>query len=121
MSESSERKNNSYLAIYEIPDSVDDLTTEKEEWLTRQVFWDEVYKKPFQILQSDIDFSRKIGSPLPNTYYMRRIQENFSWMPFNGKLRDCHCGKCTKKIQTSWPVKYAQKILCEDCYLDVLN
>ncbi len=121
VSEISERKNKNYLPTSEIPDSVDDLTPEKEAWLTKQIFWDEEYHRPFKILPADIKFSRDLGCPLPNTYYMRRIKENFAWMPFNGKLRDTKCGKCAKKIQTSWPEKYNGRILCEECYLDVLN
>jgi hypothetical protein len=114
-----ERKNEHYLPTSEIPDSVDDIEDEAE--LCAKIFWDEEYHKPFRILPADIKFSRKLKCPLPNTYYMRRIQENFAWMPFNGKLRDCSCGKCAKKIKTSWPEKYAGRVLCEECYLSVLN
>ena len=125
VSEVSERKNKNYLPTSEIPDSVDDLDSGQarmtEEDLTKQIFWDEKYHRPFKILPADIKFSRDLGCPLPNTYYMRRIKENFAWMPFNGKLRDTKCGKCAKKIQTSWPKKYDGRILCEDCYLGVLN
>lgn len=125
LSDVSERKNKNYFPVSDIPDSVDDLGSGQdemtEEELYTKIFWDEKYRKPFKILPADVKFSRDLGCPLPNSYYMRRIQENFSWMPFNGKLRDCECGKCKEKIQTSWPKKYDQRILCEKCYLDILN
>ncbi len=114
-----ERENKDYSSISEIPDSVEDIVNTKE--LTNKIFWDREYKKPFQISIADIEFSKKIGCPLPNTYYMNRIQKNFRWIPFDGKLREITCGKCTKKTKTSWPQKYDRRILCEKCYLNTLG
>ena len=120
ISELSEKKNISYLSPENIPDSVTEISgnPEKTHALLQKIFWDEKYSRPFKISQEDINFSEKMKVPLPNAYYMHRIQENFSWMPFNGKLRECDCGKCQKKIKTNWPQEYAQRILCEKCYLE---
>ncbi|PID70618.1 hypothetical protein CSB37_00840 [bacterium DOLZORAL124_38_8] len=106
--------------ITEIPDTVDELTEERTEWLLQQIFWDESYRRPFQITKHDITFAKKLKVPLPHSFYMARIQENFRWLPFDGELRDGTCGKCQKSIQTSWPTKYDRRILCEACYLNLV-
>lgn len=116
LNENEERKNSNYASPEEIPDSVDEITNKEE--LLKKVFWDAEFKKPFQIQKTDIVFARKIGCPLPNSYYMNRIQKNFRWIPFNGKLRKTTCGECGIPIQTSWDGKYDGRILCEKCYLE---
>ena len=123
ISQNDEKKNNSYLSPENIPDSVEEISEisenlEKKEALMTQVFWDSEFSRPFRISKEDIEFSEKMSVPLPNTYYMKRIQENFKWMPFDGKLRNCKCGKCKKNIQTSWGEEYSDRILCEKCYLE---
>ncbi len=114
-----ERENKNYSPVSEIPDSPEDIINEKE--LTHKIFWDSAFKKPFQISDADIQFSKKIRCPLPDTYYMNRIQENFHWIPFDGKLRKTTCGKCNTNTQTSWPSTYDGRILCKECYLKVMH
>lgn len=101
----------------DIPNSVDSLDPEKEKWLLNQVFWDEKYKHPFQIQQADIDFARKMKTPLPHNYYINHMQSNLSWMPFNGELRNTTCAKSGKTIKTNWPAAYNERILSEEEYL----
>ena len=96
-----------------VPDRSDASTDD----LSKKVFWDSVARRPFQIAEADIAFAKDLGSPLPSTYYMRRLQENFRLIPFDGTLREVACGKCRKGTQTSWPTEYDGRILCEECYL----
>jgi len=103
--------------ISEIPDNSKNISVD----ITKQIFWDTKVQKPFQIQKDDVSFCQKLGIPLPHSYYMNRIQENFSWMFFNGELRETKCGKCRKKIKTNWPKEYDGRILCEDEYLEILN
>jgi hypothetical protein len=114
-----EHKQRSYLPVSEIPDSMSEITDEIA--LTQKVFWDEDFHRPFQISHEDIQFSKKLGVPLPHSYYMNRIQKNFSWMPFDGELRTTKCAKSGKEIQTSWPEIYDERILCEEAYLKVIH
>ncbi|MDD4318944.1 MAG: hypothetical protein PHW10_01295 [Candidatus Peribacteraceae bacterium] len=97
----------------QVPDRSDDAGTD----LSKKVFWDPVAKRPFQIADVDIAFAKDLCAPLPHTYYMRRLQENFRLIPFNGELRTVACGKCKKETQTSWPQEYDGRTLCEECYL----
>lgn len=111
-----EKHNEHYQPSEEIPIS-SDATLET----TKNTYWDEVAQRPFQILAQDINFCRDLGVPLPSTYYMRRIQENFRWMPYNGTLRTTTCAKSGKEIQTSWPSEYDGRILSEEEYLKVVG
>ncbi len=101
------------LDVSVIPDRSDAAT----EDLTQKVFWDPLAARPFQIFAPDIVFAQDLGIPLPSTYYMRRLQENFRLIPFNGTLRKISCARCGQQTQTSWPEEYDSRILCEECYL----
>jgi hypothetical protein len=96
---------------------VPDRSDQADESVTQSPYWDPVAKRPFQILKEDIAFAQDLKVPLPSTYYMRRLQENFRLIPFDGMLRTVTCGKCRGSTQTSWPKEYDGKILCESCYL----
>lgn len=116
-----ERKNVKTAEIEAIPDTYGELDFDKEKWFTEQVFWDENYMRSFRITKKDIEFARKIKGPLPRNYYVRHLQDNFSWMPFNGELRDTVCAQCGKKIKTNWPEKFDQRVLCEEEYLTLVK
>lgn len=94
---------------------------EAGESTMKNVYWDEMAEKPFQILPQDINFCRDLEVPLPHSHYIRRIQENFRWMPYNGTLRTTKCAKSWNEIQTSWPSEYDGRILSEDEYLKVIG
>jgi hypothetical protein len=87
----------------------------------KQVYWDEVIQKPFQILPQDINLCRELGVALPYSHYMRRIQENFRWMPYNGMLRTTICAKSGSSIQTSWPSEYDGRIVSESEYAKIVT
>ena len=107
--------------IKEIPESIKEITEEKEEWLIKQVFWDEKYQRPFQVQKDDIKFARTMNAPLPKEYFINRIQRNFSWMPFNGELREAICAKSGGAIKTNWPSEYDGRILSEAEYLKIIK
>ncbi len=96
-----------------IPDRSDGI----DRSIAESVFWDDAVGHPFRIEQADIAFAQELGVPLPHTYYMRRMQENFRLIPFDGMLRETRCGKCDRKTETSWSADYDGRVLCEECYL----
>ena len=113
MLESEEKREASAQDASHVPDRCD----QADESVTKAAYWDPVARRPFQILKEDIAFAQDLKVPLPYTYYMRRLQENFRLIPFDGTLRNVICGKCRKETQTSWPKEYDGRILCEECYL----
>jgi len=58
-----------------------------------------------------VDFCKKVLCPLPYLHYVRRIQENFSWMKFTGELRKAICVKTGEGIMTSWGKEFDGRIL----------
>jgi hypothetical protein len=107
--------------VSKIPDSLAELTPEKEAWLMAQVFWDEEYARPFQIQAADITFARRLEIALPRVYYVNRMQGNFRWMPLIGQLRDGVCAKSGVALRTNWPAEYDGRILCEEEYLKIVK
>lgn len=112
-----ERKQKEYFNLNNIPDSAKDFDNDDYE----KIYWDEIFEKPFKIREADYKFSKRLNVPLPYTYYIRRIQENFRFVFFNGCLRKTNCGKCGKEIKTSWPSTFDGRILCEDDYLKIVK
>lgn len=110
-----ERRKKEHLDVSEIPDSNSGLEN------FDKVYWDDVYERPFKIREADAKFSSRLGVPLPYNYYIHRLQENFRLVPFDGKLRTVDCGKCGKKIETSWPAQFDGRILCEEDYLGIVK
>lgn len=111
-----EKRNNSCHSIDMLPHTAQ----EASEITTKETYWDDIAGKPFQILAQDINLCRDLGVALPHSYYMRRIQENFRWMPYNGGLRTTTCAKSGVKIQTSWPAEYDGRIVSEQEYLKIV-
>lgn len=52
---------------------------------------------------------------------MRRVRENFSWMPYDGALRKTICAKSGINILTSWPREYDARILSEAEYNAIIT
>jgi len=107
-------------AAYEDPSTLPPASEATAD-ITKKVFWDAVSHKPFQILALDIQVCRDLEVALPYTHYIRRLQENFAWMPYDGILRETICAKSGIPIHTSWPSEYDGRILCEDEYLKIVN
>ncbi|MBI3619193.1 hypothetical protein HY213_04150 [Candidatus Peregrinibacteria bacterium] len=96
---------------------VPDRCDQTDEEIQKNVYWDSGANRPFQITALDVAFAKDLGAPLPNTFYMSRIQENFRWIPFDGTLRETSCAKCRRMTKTGWPSVCDGRILCEECYL----
>jgi len=84
LNEFEEKEDPGYLNIDIIPNSLSEVSDN----IVSKVFWDSNSKKPFQIKEFDVEFARKIQIPLSNCHYIKRIKDNFSWMFFNGELRE---------------------------------
>lgn len=96
-----------------LPDDV--LTAEAE--VCAHPYWDEVLQKPFNIMPFDVEFSKQRKVPLPNCFYIRRIKENFSWLYFDGDLRETTCAISGERITTTLPSKLDDRIISENAYL----
>ena len=95
---------------------IPDRSNEASEELEQTIFWDSEFARPFQVQVADIEFANKIKTPLNNTYFAQRLQENFRMIPFDGNLRTIQCTKCGTETETGWSKEYNERILCEECY-----
>lgn len=94
---------------------------EADDSLYKKVFWDDIAKRPLRINKQDVAFAKKVGVPLSNVFYSRRLQDNFSYMSYRGPNRVTTCGKSGVSIETNWPSKFDGRILCEEEYLEVVG
>ncbi len=116
-----ERESMKTAEIDGIPDSPLGLSQETVEWLVKQVFWDDVSQRPFRIERADIEYAERMRIPLPHSYYINRIQQNFAWMYFSGELRDATCAVSGQPITTNWPAEYDGRIVSETEYLKLVG
>jgi len=114
---SEERSASGALDISEIPDTTD----QADKNLTKKLFRDPIAKKPFQIHQFDIDFSKKNNVPLPNSFYTTKIKENHTQLYPNIELRTTKCANSGKEIQTTLPAELDARILDAEIFDQKLN
>ncbi|MBI4836159.1 MAG: hypothetical protein HY817_02775 [Candidatus Abawacabacteria bacterium] len=106
-----------YLPVSALPDDIQAM----EEKVMQKGFWDEVAKRPFTIQKFDLEHSKKQQVPLPNCFYARRINENFSWMHFDGSARETLCAKTGQAIMTTLPKSLDGRIVSESAYQQILH
>lgn len=102
--------------ISELPDDICDTVDFDFKWW----YYDDEAKRPFQISDLDITFSKKLWVPLNDKFYIRRLKENFSWMFPEIQLRETKCAKSWKIIKTALPVKLDWRILSIEEYEKVI-
>ena len=102
-----------YQSVSVIPDDSMNISDD----ITTKVYWDEQESLPFQISKKDVLFAQKLHAPLPYTNYIRRMKENFRWIPFSGEMRETTCAKTGETIMTSLPSSLDGRILSEEAYL----
>lgn len=103
---------NDYLLASAVPD---DASVSNED-IFRQVFFDTVAKKAFTVHSFDLEHSKRQNVPLPNCFYAQRINENFSWMHFDGAMRETTCAKTGQPIMTTLPKSLDGHIVSEPAY-----
>lgn len=100
------------------PEEIPDNTNNATDAICKKTFLDPIYKKPFRITPSDLVFCKKQKVPLPHSFYIRRIKENFSWLFFNGTLRETVCALTGAKIMTAVPPAFDGRIVSKEAYLE---
>lgn len=100
------------------PENIPDTPNEASEDICQQTFWDDKAKRQFQITKIDLDFCLKNKVPLPESFYIRRIKENFALLFCDCELRKTTCAKTGKNILTSLPDYLDGRILSREAYLE---
>lgn len=108
-----EKYSTDYKDAPEIPDT---LTAENEQQFLGQVYWDKEEGRPIQFFAPDIALCRDLGIAPNDTFYLRRIRDNFSNLHFGMLLRDTICAQSRVSIQTTLPASLDGRILSVEAY-----
>lgn len=108
---------NDYLPKESVPDDALGVMSD----IHKQTFFDDIAARPFMIQSFDLEHSKKQQVPLPNCFYARRINENFSWMFCDGSIRETVCAKTHQPIATTLPVSLEGRIVSELAYQQLVG
>ena len=107
--QNTDKKNN-------IPDDISEVTDE----ILNQVIYCEKTGKPFKIQKAELQFYRKMNLPIPRLHPDERHRQRMA-LRNPRKLWDRNCANCNKEIQTTYAPERPEKVLCESCYLQVVQ
>jgi hypothetical protein len=79
----------------------------------------QVCGKNFRIIQSELDFYRKLSLPIPNKCYDCRYLERMN-LRNPRHLWDRKCSHCNADIKSSYSPDRPEKVYCEKCYLEAV-
>ncbi len=101
---------------YEIPDLIEDV----EDGVLDEILLCEVTGKPYRIIDSELRFYKKMHLPLPRVCpderQNQRIARRNPRMLWNRECNGCKC-----KIESSYAPERKEKVLCEECYLKIVD
>lgn len=96
----------------EIPDAIKDAHDD----IVEKIFLCDVSGKPYKFIPQELALYRQLQLPLPRARFMDRHRARMGQR--NPRtLYECECGKCRKKIQTTYGPDRPEKVYCEECYL----
>ena len=75
----------------------------------------EVSGRPFRIIQSELDFYRRMKLPLPSVHPSVRMEKRIEFSA-NGKKNKANCVKCKKEILSMFNPTEKFILYCEDCF-----
>ncbi len=98
---------------YSVPDDISDVP----ELVINEILACSECKKNYKITPLELKFYKKTQLPIPrkcpNCRHIARV--NLQTKP---RFFERDCGKCGKKMLTTYPPKENLKVYCEKCYLD---
>jgi len=107
----------------QLPDSIDDIPDSSAVALAEAddiLNWAikcEATERPFIITKQELAFYRQMKLPIPHLHPDERHKRRMARRD-PSKLWDRTCGKCRKKIRSTYaPERAEKKIFCEECYL----
>ncbi|PID70173.1 hypothetical protein CSB37_03275 [bacterium DOLZORAL124_38_8] len=100
----------------QIPDDIQEVG---DDILTKVLFC-ERSGKPYQIQKAELRFYRKMNLPIPHLHPDERHKDRMK-LRNPRKLYQRTCADCQKAIQTTFAPDRPEKILCEECYLKVVD
>lgn len=94
-----------------IPDNIIDVD---DSILTKALVCRET-GKPFRITESELEFYRVHGIPLPDIHQIKRIKDRYKYLG-NYRMENSVCNMCEKSIITMYDKKDGWNLYCDECY-----
>ncbi len=94
-----------------IPDDISDVD---DSILTKALVCSKT-GKPFRIIESELEFYRVHGIPLPNIHQIKRIKDRYKYLG-DFKMNKGVCNFCHKSIITMYDTNEGWNLYCDDCY-----
>ncbi len=102
--------------VYKIPDSIHDVGDE----ICDKILTCQETGQNYKIQSMELKFYRNLGLPVPTKHHEVRFMERAK-LRNPRKLFSRECAECQKKIQTTFAPDRPEKVLCEECYLKIVN
>jgi hypothetical protein len=112
-----ETKNTKYIGTkYKIPDNITDVP----DSICNEILTCAVTEKNYRIQKQELKFYRQQNLPIPRLHPDERHRRRVA-LRNPRKLWSRKCDKCQKNIQTTFALDQSAKILCESCYVQIVN
>jgi len=97
------------------PDDIpDDISDVDDDILSKALICRET-GKPFRIIESELEFYRVHGIPLPDIHQIKRIKDRYKYLG-DYKMNNAVCNNCKKDIITMYDLNEGWNLYCDDCY-----
>ena len=101
---------------YKIPEDIKEVP----ESITNEILACERTGKNYRIQKAELKFYKKMNLPIPRLHPDERHKDRMK-LRNPRKLWKRTCGDCNCEIQTTFAPERPEKILCEECYLKVVD
>ncbi len=99
------------IPAHMLPDNIKDIPDD----IINRAIECEITKKPFRIIDQELDFYRKHNLPIPRRHPDQRHLDRMNLR--NPRiLYDRKCAKCEKDIKTTYAPERSEIVYCEECY-----
>ena len=99
-----------------IPDRITDVSND----ICQQILTCEATGRNYKIQKSEFAFYQQLGLPIPRLHHDERHRRRVS-LRNPRRLWNRQCAQCSVDIKTTFSPDRPEKVLCEKCYLKVVN
>ncbi len=99
-----------------IPDNISDI----DDSILKETLVCENTGKPYRLVKPELQFYQKMNLPIPRLHPDERHRERMALRNLR-KLYDRECADCQKPIATTYAPEGSEKVLCDECYLKVVD
>jgi hypothetical protein len=99
-----------------VPDDIKEV----DESILKQILYCDATGRGYKIQKSELDFYQKMDLPIPRLHPDERHKQRMV-LRNPRKLWERACADCEKVFQTTYAPERPEKVLCESCYLKVVD